>query len=198
MRYYYDFEFIERGAEVPIAPISIGVVDDTGREYYAIFDDAPWDRIIMHPWLRENVVTKLPGDPPKSTGSSSRHPWVWNRDRDSPLYKPGRLIRNELREFFLAPNEPPYELWGYYPAYDHVILMQLFGTMMDRPTQLPMKTKCVEDFAEFLEIDGFLLPPQPEDAHHALEDARWTKRAWEFCEAQRLHGGDSRDRLSPQ
>lgn len=176
MRYFYDFEFLEDGET--IQPISIGICEaGSSREYYAIFEDAPWPQIEEHAWLPQNVLAKLPG---RFIGKQ------WQRDRSSALYRPRTLIRNEVREFFLAPNEPPYELWGYYPAYDHVILMQLFGTMMDRPAQLPMKTKCVEDFAEWLEIDGFLLPPQPEDAHHALADARWTKRAWEFCEAQRL------------
>lgn len=186
-RYFHDWEFINHSVDgrMVIEPISVGVVDDTGREYYAIFEDAPWDDILAHTWLRENVVPHLPGWAESEGGISEWMRW-------DPLYKPAKLIRAELLKFFLAPNEPPYELWGFYPSYDHVALMQLFGTMTDRPPQLPMKTKCVEDFAEWLEIDGFLLPPQPEDAHHALEDARWTKQAWEFCEAQRLHGGDSR------
>src|ERR1041384_8102853 len=55
-RYFYDCEFIEDGRVVDL--VSIGVVDEFGREFYAVsteFDDTK-----AIPWVRRNVLDKLP------------------------------------------------------------------------------------------------------------------------------------------
>ncbi len=46
MRYFYDCEFIEDGRTIEL--VSIGVVDENGREFYAVsteFDPTPRDRL---------------------------------------------------------------------------------------------------------------------------------------------------------
>lgn len=58
MNIYYDTEFLEDGATISL--ISIGMVAEDGREYYAINHDAPWERISKHTWLMSNVVPGLP------------------------------------------------------------------------------------------------------------------------------------------
>lgn len=168
-RYFHDWEFIEDGET--IKPISVGIACEDGREYYAIFADREWRDVFRRKWLREHVLTQLPG----RVGSLSFYP-----DQSSSLYRPTDLIRNEIRDFVFAPHEPPYEFWGYFPAYDHVALMQLYGTMMQRPALFPMHTRCVGEYADRLEVTS-MLPQQPIDQHNALSDARWTKTVWEFC-----------------
>jgi hypothetical protein len=42
-RYAFDTEFIEDGRTIDL--ISIGIVCEDGREYYAVNSDAPWDRV---------------------------------------------------------------------------------------------------------------------------------------------------------
>jgi 3' exoribonuclease, RNase T-like len=56
---YYDTEFLEDGSTIGL--ISIGMVTDDGREYYAVRDN-PWTirKAIQHEWLRANVVPSLP------------------------------------------------------------------------------------------------------------------------------------------
>ena len=52
MRFFYDCEFIEDGATIEL--VSIGVVDETGREFYAVsteFDDRP-----AVPWCRSAIA----------------------------------------------------------------------------------------------------------------------------------------------
>src|SRR5439155_17667518 len=55
-RYFVDTEFLENGTTIEL--VSIGVVCEDGREYYAVSADFdPGDAI---PWVREHVLSQLP------------------------------------------------------------------------------------------------------------------------------------------
>ncbi len=67
-RYFYDCEFIEDGRVVDL--VSIGVVDEFGREFYAVsteFDDTK-----AIPWVRRNVLDKLPSPSDRAWRSRER------------------------------------------------------------------------------------------------------------------------------
>ncbi|WP_280186442.1 MULTISPECIES: 3'-5' exoribonuclease domain-containing protein [Nocardia] len=167
--YCYDTEFLEDGHTIEL--ISIGIVSDTGREYYAVNSDMPYERIQTRQWLCENVIPQLPlgGRPAtvqRHTGTPAK--WYWSLDLSDTRVKPRWVIANEVREFLLAETEPV--LWADYPAYDHVVLAQLWGSMINLPKGLPMRTRDIEQ-----EIDrhpDFVRPTQGEGAHNALFDAR--------------------------
>ena len=55
-RYFYDCEFIEDGRTVDL--VSIGMVDEFGREFYAVSTEFDDSRAV--PWVRRNVLDKLP------------------------------------------------------------------------------------------------------------------------------------------
>ena len=57
MRFFYDCEFIEDGRTIEL--VSIGVVDESGREFYAVSTEFDPSRAID--WVRRNVLDKLPG-----------------------------------------------------------------------------------------------------------------------------------------
>ncbi|WAL67111.1 3'-5' exoribonuclease [Amycolatopsis cynarae] len=100
-------------------------------------------------------------------------------DTTDPRVKPKWVIANEVREFLLAQGTP--ELWAYYGAYDHVALMQLWGSMVKRPSGVPMWT---HDLKQLHEQAGHpKLPGQGNDTHDALADARWNRLAYANCEA---------------
>jgi len=190
MRYCYDWEFLEDGHT--IHPISIGVLDDNGREYYAINSDADWPRIRQHRWLRQNVLPHLPFEtPPRwdSLNSAGIDDWMfkeWRPDLTNNDYRPLWVIRNELGAYFengLADNDGMIkdgtvaELWSYYAAYDHVALMQLWGPMVRKPAFLPMLTKDIKQLADELGVSTSTLTHEklgmdPFVAHNALHDAR--------------------------
>ncbi|MFE5878995.1 3'-5' exoribonuclease domain-containing protein [Rhodococcus sp. NPDC056506] len=156
MRYFYDTEFIEDGKTID--PISIGIVAENGREYYAESVDAPWDRIVKHDWLMANVVPQL--------------------ERES-MRKRRSQIRDEVSEF-LKPRHKrdQVELWAWFGAYDHVCLAQLFGTMMDFPKHVPMWTN---DFRQEVHRLGIgKMPAQPAGLHNALADAKHLKANFEY------------------
>lgn len=158
-RYFYDCEFIEDGRIIDL--VSIGVVDEHGREFYAIsteFDPKP-----ALPWVRRNVLDRLP---------SPSHPAWRSRER----------IREDLYQFLTEPlNGQEMELWAWYAAYDHVVLAQLWGRMPDLPREIPRFTK---DLRQLWDERG--RPPLPvatEQRHDALVDARHNLARWRAMQA---------------
>lgn len=182
-RFWYDTEFLENGKT--IALISIGIVADTGREYYAVNRDAPWRKIKKHQWLMDNVVPHLPqirGD------RRFFAPRQW--DMTSPLMRSHERIARDVR-LFLTGGHGPAQLWSYFSSYDHVALAQLWGPMSALPPGIPMRTGDIAQEADRLGLAD-QLPPQTGGLHHALADARWARQAWEFLRrhpAARLDGG---------
>jgi hypothetical protein len=162
-RYFYDCEFIEDGRVLDL--VSIGVVDEHGREFYRISTEFDDSRAL--PWVRRNVLTKLPGP--------ADHAWA-SREQ----------IRDELLDFLSAPlresspRNPELELWAWYAAYDHVALAQLWGPMPALPRVIPRFTK---DLRQLWDDCG--RPPLPDAAgrHDALVDARHNLARWQVMNA---------------
>lgn len=183
-RYFYDCEFLEDGTRIWL--ISIGIVSATGREYYAVNRDAPWRKIRKHQWLMDNVVPGLP-----RVNGDMRHfiPRSWLCDMRSDLVRPRERIAEEVR-MFLTGGGGPSQLWSYFSAYDHVTLAQLWGPMSLLPPGIPMRTGDIAQEADRLGLHD-ALPAHTGRLHHALDDARWGKRAWEFLrqhEAAKVNG----------
>lgn len=71
----------------------------------------------------------------------------------------------------------PVELWGYFGAFDHVLLAWLWGPMAALPLGMPMLTLDVKQLA--LGQGSPALPPMVATMeHNALWDARWVRDAW--------------------
>ncbi len=156
-RYFYDCEFIEDGITIDL--VSIGVVAEDGREFYAISTEFNPDRAV--PWVRRHVLDKLP--PPSS-----------------PAWRSRSQIRDELSEFLRAPGLP-IELWAWYAAYDHVVLAQLWGAMPALPREVPRLTR---EIRQHWEAAGCPPIPDPgQDRHDALADARLGFARWQAAQA---------------
>lgn len=119
MRFWFDTEFIENGKTIDL--ISIGVVSEDGRGYYAECTEC--DLAKASSWVVENVFPQLGG-----------------------TKTPRATVAKELIEFM---GESP-EIWAYYADYDWVALCQLFGTMMDLPKGWPMYCRDVKQYADYL------------------------------------------------
>lgn len=169
MRIFYDTEFIEDGTTIDL--ISIAMVADDGREYYAVNAEMPLERIYVDPWLRENVLPSLP-----IRDIHSR--LLVDLDTTSTLVRPRTMIRNEVREFILATPEP--QLWAWYAAYDHVVYAQLFGRMINLPEGLPMFTCDLKQEAE--RLGNPRVPEQEAGEHNALADARHNRTIAQFLD----------------
>ena len=176
MKIWYDTEFLEDGKTIEL--ISIGMVAEDGREYYAVNSDAPWDRIKANDWLVRNVLPSLPMAGRTSLDTYVKHPSnvhprpsiaLVDVDTADSRVRPHWVIANEVRDFLTAT--PDLELWAWYGAYDHVVLAQLFGRMIDLPDGIPMWTNDLrQEYARLgLPED---LPVQESSEHNALADAR--------------------------
>lgn len=184
----YDTEFLDDGRTIEL--ISIGIVCEDGREYYAVNADCDFLRVRNHDWLRENVCPHLP-----TTQVLDRNDITYSMqlDRTAACVKPRWVIANEVREFLTAQaqaalveeidtrtGEPRYivdeaalpQLWAYYGAYDHVALAQLWGPMSELPAWIPMFTHDLKQEMERVGV-GSDIVAKPDDLHNALADARW-------------------------
>ncbi|GAA4899463.1 uncharacterized protein DUF5051 [Stackebrandtia albiflava] len=167
-RYFYDCEFIEDGVTIDL--VSIGVVDERGREFYAVSTEFDESKAI--PWVRQNVLAKLPTISDRS----------WRSRRD---------IRDELYEFLVEPirgvTGGGIELWAWYAAYDHVALAQLWGPMPALPRAIPRMTKDLRQLWD--DLGRPELPKAPEDQHSALADARHNLARWHAMASTRTSDG---------
>lgn len=169
MKYFYDTEFLDDGQTVNF--ISIGMVREDGAEYYAVNAEADWPRIHEHEWLMENVVNQLP--PPEQ-------------------WKPKAQIAAEVHAFALELGTP--ELWAWFAAYDHVVLSQLFGRMLDLPPGMPMFSNDLRSLIDWVGVTK--LPEQPGGNHDALEDARHVKVRFDYVTSL-IAGATSSDAGAP-
>ena len=160
-RYFYDCEFIEDGRTVDL--VSIGVVDEYGREFYAVSTEFDASRAV--PWVRRNVLDKLPSP-------------------SDPAWRSRERIRDELFAFLTepVPDAPvgEIELWAWYAAYDHVVLCQLWGAMPALPRPIPRFTRELRQ--RWDDVGQPPLPPKPTGTHDALVDARYNLARWQAME----------------
>lgn len=122
MRFWFDTEFIEDGKTIDL--MSIGVVSEDGRQFYA--ESAECDLSRASDWVKENVFPHLSGI-------------KINRS----------IIAAELTSFM---GEKP-EVWAYYADYDWVALCQLFGRMIDLPEGWPMYCRDLKQLADEHDAD---------------------------------------------
>jgi hypothetical protein len=157
MKMWFDTEFIEDGKTIEL--ISIGIVAEDGREYYAELcgEDGlpPYCHIPQDHWVIKNVVPHL-----QMRNLLTRS-----------------AVAKEIKTFVC--QQP--EFWAYYADYDWVALCQLFGRMIDLPKDWPQFCLDVQQLAVMAKHSGAVitLPPKPPNSHNALADAKWTKLAWE-------------------
>lgn len=148
MKYFFDTEFYEDGYAIHL--ISIGIVGEDGREYYAETTSAlPLAQKNL--WLIQNVLPHLSG------------PY---------------LFRGEIaKEIIAFVGEKP-EFWAYYADYDWVALCQLYGSMIDLPEGWPMFCHDLKQYAMFANIDS--IPIEQKNEHNALADARWVRDGYNY------------------
>lgn len=213
MKFYFDTEFIEDGKIIDL--VSIGIVADDGREYYAINENCDFSK--ASEWVKENVINKLPQrypSPPWQAGSS----YQWDQ---SKLWKSKKQIREDIAlfcgcrhafylptpknwidktirklpfvntpleevKFILKDDKPKPEFWAYYADYDWVVFCQLFGTMMDLPKGFPMYCRDIKQLCD--ELGNPKLPEQGKGEHDALEDARWNREAYLYLRNYQING----------
>lgn len=160
MKYWFDTEFIDDGKTIDL--ISIGIISEDGRMYYA--ESNEFDEAKACEWVQKNVIAILDG------GGKSRS-----------------QIRDEVRAFVGDDAHP--EFWTYYGAYDWVVFCQLWGTMLSLPPAWP--NLCMDIKQLSIVMGNVRFPEQATTKHNALNDAIWTKEAWEVLRDYRTKGRET-------
>ncbi len=157
MRFFLDTEFLDLGRTLEL--VSIGVVAEDGREFYAISRE--FDPARANAWVRAEVLPRL----------EPEEPGVWRTVAG---------IREGLLEF-VGPGEPEFWSWGG-SAYDWLLVIQLLGGAEALPEGWRYHANELQQWCLMmgLDTDDPRLPKESEVPHHALADARAVKAIWEF------------------
>lgn len=176
--YFLDTEFIEDGKTIDL--ISIGIVAEDGREYYALNYDCDLSKASQ--WVKQNVLKMIPEKPLISMSS----------EEEKRARKQGWRNRDEIaiqieKDFMNVEQYGVPEIWGEWCSYDWVAFCQLFGTMMELPEGFPMRCRDIIQYAEdHLGIPSHYLPAslETEGNHHALLGAKTVQKRWEFLKSR--------------
>ena len=165
----FDTEFIqyilnlENGTKLPVTElISIGMVNDDGREYYAVSSEFNFKAAQENRWVRENVLDKLP---PQET------------------WKPLRQIKPEIFDYV---GKKPTKFNFYCIEEDMVMLRQIMTptSVTGFPEEWDINGLNIQQEFERIGSPDGVKPARPEDVHNALEDAKWAK---DFLDKIRKH-----------
>jgi hypothetical protein len=203
MKYFFDTEFIEGTQEKIIGTtrptidlISIGMVDENDREYYAVSNDfnlkEAWNRYdIKHDhgkpqglgdakvyWIRENILLPIFNEFYITAFDTKIPPFCYESMETllSRIGKPNKQIAYEILQFIGNYTRYNPEFYAYYASYDWVVFCWLFGKMIDLPRGFPMYCK---DLKQMMDDKGLTKEwkrincPDPIGEHNALIDAKW-------------------------
>lgn len=176
MKIFFDTEFT--GLHKDTTLISIGLVDENGRTFYAEFFDYNEDKV--DDWIRENVIEHL-----KFKEKSFQIPDSNFGPSDNVEMKASIQIVKEYLMEWLAPYDK-VELVSDVCHYDMVLFINIFGGAFDLPANVnPACHDINQDIATFYGIDeteafdksreeiiGEYLYLVEGDKHNALYDAK--------------------------
>ena len=124
MKLFIDFEFT--GLHQSTKPISLGIVSEDGREFYAEFTDFGEESV--DDWIKNNVLSntlylQLPLETRKQMTMPKDHYIGATKEVVSKLV-------TWLRQFEFV------ELWGDCMAYDWILFCELFGGALNLPRNI--------------------------------------------------------------
>jgi len=166
MKVFFDTEFTGLHAKTTL--MSIGVVDENGRTFYAELDD--YDKTQVDDWLENNVVANFTGENTMNM----------------------KQLKSALTEWLAVYDS--VEIWSDCLAYDWVLFNSIFGTAFDIPKNVyyipfdictMMKLKGVDPdinreeyaFGDVLEVA---------EKHNALWDAQVIRACYENLRLEQL------------
>jgi len=176
MKYFIDTEFREEPGTIDL--ISIGIVAEDGREYYAINNEFDLKKAFKDDWIRDNVLLKfyeqfVHGDMKNSISFSLST----LKNILKTQGKSKKRIKEDL-ELFIQ-DKPSF--YGYFADYDWVVFCWIFGRMMNLPDRFPMYCG---DLKQLMDERGLATEwkekncPQGLNEHDALGDAKWNVKLY--------------------
>ena len=175
MHYFLDTEFTHLPRSGMPDLISIGIVGENDREYYACLEDFSTESISS--FVEDNILPHLP---------------------DMSQRKSRKVVSEELFEFL--SKESPEQFWCLYPTRDELKewgfkeedIPDVMETYGDIDLQLLKSLLGSRYLSNWPVVGSNLVPllsklkekervPDNEQIHNALADARWNKKVWEVA-----------------
>lgn len=167
-KFYFDTEFLEHdvltadGRKIrAVELISIGMVDERGRKFYAVSSEFDRAAAEKNAFIRNNVLSQLPPE---------------------TEWKPMAQIQKDLFAF-IGTQEADFYHWQ--APHDALLLYDLMAPrafldtrprMMNVRENLHMVINIGQKFNDAGRPRN-ILPPRPGNLHDALADAEWNRQA---------------------
>jgi hypothetical protein len=209
-KYFLDTEFIE-GFHKPLLKkkrhfidlISIGIVAEDGRKYYAVSKDFDLDYVWYNKdtWLKENVLKPIWEDfVAHERYCKTYHPSLiqWSYKGMKNLLKwhgyTSKQIAEDVKQFVYNPfldskpvifsdnwHPKDVEFYGYFADYDWVVFCSLFGRMIDLPKGFPFYCRDLKQM-----LDGKVENYSNEDARKSKVSSIYTVEIYNMPASKRL------------
>ncbi|QXN70056.1 hypothetical protein INTERNEXUS_15 [Bacillus phage vB_BspM_Internexus] len=171
---FFDTEFTGLHQETSL--ISIGLVAENGRSFYAEFNDYNKDQV--DEWLQENVIDKL-----LYNGYNQFNNFKSNRDDYTVTMKGNSKEIKEALETWLEQFDY-IDMWSDCLSYDWILFNNLFGSAFDIPDNINYIPFDICTLFKILDIDPdinreeYIGLPFSENKHNALHDAKVIKECY--------------------
>lgn len=181
MYIFFDTEFT--GLHKDTTLISIGLVDEKNRSFYAEFTD--YDKNQVDNWIEKNVISNLNYKDKDSN-------WISKDESNIVCVGSKEYIRKKLEKWLSAYKS--IQLVSDCCHYDMVLLIDIFGSAFDLPDNINASCHDInQDIASFYNIsekeafdksrEDILKDSHKEvsgDKHNSLYDAKVIKEIFKF------------------
>lgn len=175
MNLYFDTEFT--GLHKDTTLISIGIVSEDGRSFYAELTD--YDKSQINEWLQENVINNL------SLRNLFGDEGFMSCDNDDNFMMTGntREVAEKLNKWISQFNN--VKIWSDCLAYDWVLFNHLFGHAFNLPNNIYYIPFDICTLFEIKGIDAdisreeFINNSVKGNKHNSLYDAKVIKACYE-------------------
>lgn len=198
MRLYFDTEFT--GLHQGTTLISLGIISEDGRTFYAEFTD--YDKAQVTPWIQENVIQNLSF---KDLQLLEQHADVDYKNRSVGLWGREYFVRANLSEWLKQFDSVQFV--SDVCHYDFVLLAELFGGALKLPENVSAACHDInQDIAGFYHISERAAFDKSREEiveeslqvidgqkHNALYDAKVIKAIYEYINLTTKDRNDSDD-----
>lgn len=178
MRIFIDFEFT--GLRQNTTPISLGIVAEDGRKFYAEFNDFNLGQV--DDWLSENVIRHL-----IMSGGEQE---VVELGANTLVYGDKVFVSSALEKWISRYKK--VEVWGDCMFYDGVLFNELFGGAFSIPANIDYIYYDISTMFKVLGVDpdisreSFIDRPIGGAKHNALYDAEVIQACFEKLNRNKL------------
>lgn len=184
-RLFFDTEFTGLTKETQL--ISIGIIDEDCRTFYAELNDYDTELIARNKWMQENVIDNL----------------IFNNEFEIFKKENGNISMKNTRkevsdELIKWIGDEEVEFISDCNSYDHVLLVDLItcgGSALDMPRNIsPYCHDINQDIARFYRVDNVkafnmnreeIVDSTSDKKHNALKDAIDIKNIYEMIKGRK-------------